>query len=144
MVHFRYDTNFPLFRTCDCFLSCTYDNLRLSPIFLHNLRNVFLCFSEVMLRGLIFCAFWIERSRRISCSSFSALQTTRANHHLFCRFFQRFILLLLVALAESIHICRKTFLLHCVLCKFRTASFLSMNRKSTQLRCAFVYLRICC
>ena len=73
LLFLRLSPNFPSFRTCGCFLVCPHVSLRLLPINLHTLR-FFLCLSEVMLRSLIFLAFWIERSRMSRVFSSSQLQ----------------------------------------------------------------------
>ena len=61
-----------------------------SPIFLHNCELLFLCSLEVMLRGLIFFAWWIERSVMTSWAAF----LVTANHLSFFKVFSLFCLYL--------------------------------------------------
>ena len=96
--------------------------------------------------GLIILAFWIERSRMTSCSSFSPQQTPWANRYLFCRFFQRFLHSCLLLWKNWSTFAAGRSFLHCELHKFRTASFRRWLRArrcqgALQLRCAFVFLR---
>ena len=61
-VHLRRCPIFSWFRSCGCFLACTYDGLRLFPIYLHNPRSYL---PEVMLRVLVFFNFLTELPCRI-------------------------------------------------------------------------------
>ena len=50
-IHLRLCPKLSWFRTCGCVLACTHYRLRLCSIYLHNLLQ---CFSEMMLRVLVF------------------------------------------------------------------------------------------